>query len=76
MLAMRHSYYFYTVWNFTLLTIFFAMAASQSVQASQGGFTLTSAPSSSHFDRMTLVLFEVSSVEDLASSSIPTLLCC
>jgi len=53
--------YFYTVWNFILLTLFFTMAASQSIYASQQGFKLSSAPSTSHFDRMTMVLFEVRS---------------
>eukprot|EP00730_Choanoeca_flexa_P012172 TRINITY_DN3536_c0_g1_i1.p2 TRINITY_DN3536_c0_g1~~TRINITY_DN3536_c0_g1_i1.p2 ORF type:complete len:291 (+),score=42.37 TRINITY_DN3536_c0_g1_i1:1299-2171(+) len=55
----QFAYYFYTIWNFTMLTLYFGMAASQSVAASQKAFNLSSSYAVSFFDRLTMILFEV-----------------
>ncbi|EGD81350.1 hypothetical protein PTSG_11381, partial [Salpingoeca rosetta] len=50
---------FYTIWNFTLLVVFFFLALSQSIRAALRGYLLSEVAHVSFFDRATFVLFQV-----------------
>lgn len=50
---------FYTVWNFTFLTVFFLLASVQSVSARMVGYDVSRNPSTRLLDRTTLIMFEI-----------------
>lgn len=50
---------FYTVWNFTLVVVYFFFALAQSIRAYFHNFVLSEVAKQSFFDRATYILFQV-----------------
>eukprot|EP00049_Salpingoeca_infusionum_P027776 m.34229 g.34229 ORF g.34229 m.34229 type:complete len:290 (+) comp9750_c0_seq1:27-896(+) len=54
-----HAFSFYTIWNFTMLMVYFCLAAFQSLRARITATSDDKTPSSAFVDRTTFALFEI-----------------